>query len=610
MFKLFERWTQPFPDDKDESIPPNSFWSFCFYYGKGFIKPLILISILSAFSAIIEVSLFGYLGNLINLISASSPIDFWQNNKNELIAWGALVLVIMPIICVLYSLIVHQSLLGNYPMSIRWITHKYLLKQSIDFYQNDFAGRIATKMMQTSIAMRDAVMKTLDIFVYILVYFGAMFILLSDADWQLGLPLLAWLIVYLGLLFYFIPKLKEISSVQAEARSMLTGRLVDTYTNIETVKLFANHDRELLYAKEGMETFLTSVNTQMRLATAFDVSVKFSNYLLLFSVTFLSIYLWMEQLISIGSIAIAIGLSLRINSMSMWIMWEVSNLFENIGTLIDGMHTLSKPINIKDKSNAHAINIDKGKIEFKQVNFSYKNNQAVFKALSLKIRPGEKVGIIGKSGAGKSTLINLLLRMRDIDSGQILVDGQDIRAITQDSLRSQIGIVTQDTALLHRSIRENILYGAPKASEDELLRAARQANAMSFIDDLSGSKKYSGFDLMVGERGVKLSGGQRQRIAIARVLLKNAPILILDEATSALDSESEMAIQENLAQLMEGKTVLAIAHRLSTIASMDRLIVLDNGQIAEEGDHQSLLAQNGIYAKLWQRQVGGFILKE
>jgi ATP-binding cassette subfamily B multidrug efflux pump len=435
-----------------------------------------------------------------------------------------------------------------------------------------------------------------------------MLIMLAQADWRLMMPILLWLLAYIGIQLYYVPQLKSVSSEQADARSMMTGRIVDSYTNIATVKLFSHSKRETEYAEEGMDEFLDTVHRQMRLVTGFNVSVEVANYLLLFSVIAISIALWMSNAITIGAIAIAMSLSLRINGMSKWIMWEIGGLFENMGTVVDGMSTLSKPISIQDSANAEPLNVTEGGIEFDNVSFHYGDkDKGVISDLNLHIKPGEKVGLVGRSGAGKSTLVNLLLRFHDVEGGQIKIDGQNIAEVTQDSLRSNIGMVTQDTSLLHRSIRENILYSNPDASEADLIKATRQAHAHEFIETLSDPYGNTGYDAQVGERGVKLSGGQRQRVAISRVLLKDAPLLILDEATSALDSEVESAIQESLNELMEGKTVIAIAHRLSTIAAMDRLIVLDKGQIVEQGTHQELISGDGIYAQLWAHQTGGFI---
>ncbi|PJC86935.1 multidrug ABC transporter ATP-binding protein [Vibrio sp. HA2012] len=607
MYKLFEGLTQAFPQ-QDPCQPPKGLLAFCRHYTRGFEKPLLLMALLSTIVAIIEVSLFGFMGQLVDWLSSHDPETFLQENSTTLWGLGILLLVIMPALVITYSLVIHQSLLGNYPMSIRWLAHRYLLKQSLSFYQDEFAGRIATKVMQTALAVRETVMKLLDVFVYVSVYFTAILVMLAQADWRLMMPMLVWLAAYICIQFYFVPKLKAVSSEQADARSTMTGRIVDSYTNIATVKLFSHSKRETQYAEEGMDQFLDTVHRQMRLVTGFNVSVEIANYLLLFSIISSSILLWMHSAITVGAIAIAMSLALRINGMSKWIMWEIGGLFENMGTVMDGMSTLSRPISIQDKPKAQPLQVTQGSIEFDNVSFHYGDkDKGIISNLNLHIKPGEKVGLVGRSGAGKSTLVNLLLRFHDVEEGQIKIDGQAISDVTQDSLRSNIGMVTQDTSLLHRSIRENILYGNPDASEEELLRATKQAHAHEFIELLNDPYGNIGYDAQVGERGVKLSGGQRQRVAISRVLLKDAPLLILDEATSALDSEVEAAIQESLNELMEGKTVIAIAHRLSTIAAMDKLIVLDKGQIVEQGTHQELIHGNGIYAHLWQHQTGGFI---
>ncbi|MCY9873789.1 ABC transporter ATP-binding protein [Vibrio barjaei] len=606
MFKRFENFTEAFPKQEPDQ-PPEGIFAFCRHYTRGFEKPLLLMALLSTTVAIIEVALFGFMGELVDWLTSSNPETFMDENGATLMWLGLVILFVMPALILVYSLITHQTLLGNYPMSIRWQAHRYLLKQSLSFYQDDFAGRVATKVMQTALAVRETVMKTADVFIYVSVYFTSMLVILAQADLRLMLPMLFWLFAYIGIQIYFVPKLKKVASEQADARSLMTGRIVDSYTNISTVKLFSHSRRETEYAEEGMEGFLDTVHRQMRLVTGFDVAVQLANYILLFSIAAISISLWMDSAITVGSIAIAISLALRINGMSMWIMWEVGALFENMGTVVDGIKTLSKPIAIQDEPNAKPIKVDQGGIEFDDVSFHYGENKGVISNLNLNIKPGEKVGLVGRSGAGKSTLVNLLLRFHDVEGGSIRIDGQPIDKVTQDSLRSKIGMVTQDTSLLHRSIRDNILYGKPDASEEELLAATRQAHAHEFIDTLTDPFGNAGYDAQVGERGVKLSGGQRQRIAISRVLLKNAPILILDEATSALDSEVEAAIQESLNELMEGKTVIAIAHRLSTIAAMDRLIVLDKGEVIEEGSHQELINHGGIYAQLWAHQTGGFI---
>ncbi|WP_272166019.1 ABC transporter ATP-binding protein [Vibrio diabolicus] len=606
MFKRFEGFTEPFPKSTPDQ-PPSGMLAFLRYYTRGYEKPLIIMSLMATIVAVVEVMLFGAMGQLVDWLSTSNPETFLQDNKADLIFYGTLLLVVMPILVIVYSLLVHQTLLGNYPMSIRWLAHRYLLNQSLNFYQDDFAGRVATKVMQTSLAVRETVMKAMDVFVYVTVYFTSMIIMLATADWRLMIPMIVWLLAYIAIQIYFVPKLKDVASAQADARSTMTGRIVDSYTNIQTVKLFSHSQRETQYAEQGMKGFLNTVYRQMRLVTGFDVAVEISNYILVFSVAALSIYLWLDSAISVGAIAIAVSLALRVNGMSMWIMWEVGALFENMGTVVDGMKTLSKPIDIKDKPGAKDLVVTEGGIHFDNVSFHYGENKGVISHLDLNIKPGEKVGLVGRSGAGKSTLVNLLLRFHDVEDGSIKIDGQNISEVTQDSLRSKIGMVTQDTSLLHRSIRDNILYGNPDATEEDLLKATKQAHAHEFIETLTDPFGNVGYDAQVGERGVKLSGGQRQRIAISRVLLKDAPLLVLDEATSALDSEVEAAIQESLNELMQGKTVIAIAHRLSTIAQMDRLIVLDKGSIVEQGSHQELIANNGIYAQLWAHQTGGFI---
>ncbi|HHX8638939.1 TPA: ABC transporter ATP-binding protein [Vibrio diabolicus] len=609
MFKRFEGFTEPFPKSTPDQ-PPSGMLAFLHYYTRGYEKPLIIMSLMATIVAVVEVMLFGAMGQLVDWLSTSNPETFLQDNKADLIFYGTLLLVVMPILVIVYSLLVHQTLLGNYPMSIRWLAHRYLLNQSLNFYQDDFAGRVATKVMQTSLAVRETVMKAMDVFVYVTVYFTSMIIMLATADWRLMIPMIVWLLAYIAIQIYFVPKLKDVASAQADARSTMTGRIVDSYTNIQTVKLFSHSQRETQYAEQGMKGFLNTVYRQMRLVTGFDVAVEISNYILVFSVAALSIYLWLDSAISVGAIAIAVSLALRVNGMSMWIMWEVGDLFENMGTVVDGMKTLSKPIDIKDKPDAKDLVVTEGGIHFDNVSFHYGENKGVISHLDLNIKPGEKVGLVGRSGAGKSTLVNLLLRFHDVEDGSIKIDGQNISEVTQDSLRSKIGMVTQDTSLLHRSIRDNILYGNPDATEEDLLKATKQAHAHEFIETLTDPFGNVGYDAQVGERGVKLSGGQRQRIAISRVLLKDAPLLVLDEATSALDSEVEAAIQESLNELMQGKTVIAIAHRLSTIAQMDRLIVLDKGSIVEQGSHQELIANNGIYAQLWAHQTGGFIAEE
>ncbi|EJL6480602.1 ABC transporter ATP-binding protein [Vibrio cholerae] len=606
MFQWFEKLTEPFPAQEPQT-PPKSLVAFCRYYTQGFEKPLLLMSLLSACVAMAEVTLVRYMGEIVDILSTQERYQFWEIHGERLWTMAALVLVVMPVLALVHSMLLHQTILGNYPMSIRWSTHRYLLKQSIGFFQRDFAGRVATKVMQNANSVRETVLKLVDLSVYIAVYMVSMLIMIAEADKILVVPILVWLLFYIAIQVYFVPRLKTISTDQANAQSQMTGRIVDTYTNITTVKLFSHSQRETTYAKAGMKQFLHTVYRQMRTLTSLLYSVDLINYLLLFSIAALSIQLWLAETVTVGVIAIGITIALRMQGMSKWIMWEIRALFESVGTVIDSMNTIANPVEIEDRPQAKSLQVKFGELSFAQVRFGYSAQKTVFDDLNLVIQAGEKVGIVGRSGAGKSTLVNLLLRFYDVQSGQIRIDGQDISHVSQESLRRHIGMITQDTSLLHRSIRDNILYGDPDADQAAIEEAARQAHAHNFIQELQDEQGRTGYDVQVGERGVKLSGGQRQRIAIARVLLKNAPILIMDEATSALDSEVESAIQENLHTLMAGKTVIAIAHRLSTIAAMDRLIVMDEGKIVEQGTHQELLAHKGIYAQLWAHQTGGFI---
>ena len=569
-----------------------------------------MMALLSTAIAVVEVYLFDLMGRLVDLLATNSPEGFLSGPGGDLL-WLALgVIIAYPILVGLSSLILHQTLMGNFPMIVRWMTHRYLLRQSLSFFQDEFAGRIATRVMQTSLAVRSTVIKLLDIMVYVSVYFLSVLVLLGTIDLRLMLPMLFWLGCYTGLLYLLLPRLQQVSERQADARAMMTGRIADSYTNISTVKLFSHARRESAYAREGMEEFLGTVHPQMRLVTWMETGVAINNTIMLVAVGLSAIYLWFQASISPGEIAAAIALCLRLNGISEWIMWEVSDLFENVGTVKDGAGAISRHIAVEDAPGATDLVASQGRISFQKLGFAYSEGKPVFDDLNLEIRPGEKVGVIGRSGAGKSTLVNLLLRFYDADSGSIRVDGQDIREVTQESLRANIGMVTQDTSLLHRSVRDNILYGHQNATEEQLMDAIHKARGWEFIQELEDQAGRHGLDAKVGERGVKLSGGQRQRIAIARVILKDAPILVLDEATSALDSEVELAIQDSLYQLMEGKTVIAIAHRLSTIAALDRLVVLDQGRIVESGTHSQLLAEGGIYKRLWDYQSGGFLAPE
>ncbi len=606
MLSWFERRLNPYPTD-DLSVPPKGLFGFCMHYMHGLKRWLALMAVLTALIAIAEVSLFGFLGNIVDWLGEADKTSFLDNEGGRLFAMGVLVVVVLPLIVFLQNQVIHQTLLGNFPQRVRWMLHRYLLRQSMGYFQDEFAGRVAAKLMQTSLAVREVVMKLLDVLNYVIVYFIGAVILAAANDWRLALPFLVWVAAYAMLLRYYVPRLQTISAAQADARSLMTGRVVDSYTNIATVKLFSHSRREEAFAREGMDEFLGTVHGQMRIVTKLSSSLYVLNSLLLFSVTAVGIALWLQDFASVGAVAIAAGLALRFNGMSQWIMWEMSALFENIGTVQDGINSFTLPRAVADAPDAKPLTDVKGAIAFNNVHFHYGRDGGIIEGLSLSIKAGEKVGLVGRSGAGKSTLVNLLLRFYDVEGGSVTIDGTDIAKVTQESLRANIGVVSQDTSLLHRSVRDNIAYGRPDASEAEVLAAAQKAEAADFIPDLSDARGRTGYDAHVGERGVRLSGGQRQRIAIARVLLKNAPILVLDEATSALDSEAEAAIQSQLDSLMQKKTVIAIAHRLSTIAAMDRLIVLDAGKIVEQGTHAELLDKGGHYARLWARQSGGFL---
>ncbi|MDR4515873.1 MAG: ABC transporter ATP-binding protein/permease [Nitrosomonas sp.] len=619
LFGFFERLVNPFPPEHPAE-PPKGIYQFCRHYIRGIEPYLFLMAFLTTCLAISEAMLYGILGQMVDWLSEKNSQQFLDSEWPLLLAMSVFILVFIPIIVLLHSLVIHQALMGNFPMRVRWLAHRYLLNQSYAFFQHEFSGRIATKVMQTALAVRETVMKLLDVILFVTVYLITTLLLVADADPRLCIPLLIWLIAYIGTLSYFVPKLKRISTLQADARSLMTGRIVDSYTNIITLKLFSHSERESAYAKTGMQEFMATVHPQMRLATWLNICVWSINMLLVFSTCTLGIYLWQGSALGPGAIAIVLSLAIRLTGMSHWVMWEVNHLFENIGTVQDGINTLSNPQSVKDESDTNTLLVSQGTIQFDHVCFSYHstadklsmapNNPAsywIFHNLSLRIERNEKVGIVGRSGAGKSTFVSLLLRFYDIQQGSITIDGQDIRNISQDSLRSNIAMVTQDISLLHRSVRDNILFGKPHATEAQMIAAAKKARAHEFIMTLKDVKGRTGYDAHVGERGVTLSGGQRQRIAIARVLLKDAPILVLDEATSALDSEVEASIQLSLYQLMRDKTVIAIAHRLSTIAAMDRLIVLDKGRIVEQGSHAMLIANNQLYAQLWNHQSGGFL---
>ena len=607
IWRWFERLVPPFPA-KPKGEPPGSLIRFIFFYTRGLWKFLIIIALLTALMAAGEALFFSCMGLLVDWTAALSPEEFIREHGHSLIFMLVLAAVVLPLATILHSLILHQSISGNYPMQIRWQVHRYMLGQSLTFFTDEFAGRIANKVMQTAQAVRTSVLKLMDVLVHMTVYLATMIYMLSAADLALALPLVLWLIIYTAAIFYFIPRLRRQAQVQADTRSDMVGRIVDSYVNISTVKLFGGKGRETKYARAGMEGFIKAEYAALRILTLFDVSVQLLNYALLISTTALALYLWQLEAITSGSIAVAVAIAIRIINMSRWMMWEVGAIFENIGTVYDGISTIAKPLGVKDPVKPQHLPAKvQGHIKFEDVTFSYVPGRPVVKHLSLEILPGQKIGIVGPSGAGKTTLINLLLRFYDVQEGSITLDGLDVRALLQDELRDCFAMVAQEPSLMHRTVKDNIAYGSQTADINSLKQAAQATDALSFIEQLSDYRGGRGFETMVGERGVRLSGGQRQRIALARVVMKNAPILILDEATSALDSETERIVQDNLEQVMAGRTVIAIAHRLSTLAMMDKLIVIDNGQIVESGTQVELLAQHGLYSRLWERQSGGFI---
>jgi ATP-binding cassette subfamily B multidrug efflux pump len=609
MFAVFERLIDPYRV-VPLAPPPAGLLEFFWHYVKPIWPVVLTIALLTASIAALEIVMLDYVGRFVDLMSTADRATFFTVHGDEVWHMALLALIVLPLLAVTWEYIFHQSFAGNFPMMIRWQGHRYVLRQSLSFFQDDFAGRIANTLMQTALAVRDSVERIINTIVYAVVYVMSALVLLTAADWRLAVPLMVWIVSYVAAGTYFMPRLARLSEAQAEARSVMTGRVIDSYTNITSVKLFAHTAAEDAYAKDSMAAFLQTVHAQMRLVTKMNISLRLLNYGLMAVTLLVSIMLWRDNLVTVGAIAVATSLAMRLDALSDWVLWQVAGLFESIGVVRDGAGTLSKPLGVVDHPNAPALRVTKGAISFERVTFHYGKGRGVIDDLNLKIAPGEKVGIVGRSGAGKSTLVNLLLRFFEPESGRVLIDGQDIRDVTQESLRQAIGVVTQDTALLHRSVGDNLRYGRPNASQDEIARAMRSASADAFIDNLDDGRGRVALNAMVGERGVKLSGGQRQRIAIARVLLKNAPILVLDEATSALDSEVEAAIQESLNDLMAGKTVIAIAHRLSTIAAMDRLVIMDQGRIVEEGSHADLIRKGGLYASLWKRQSGGFLAEE
>ncbi len=604
--RWFERRLPPYPP-AEPVLPPTGFLPFIWRMTAGARGYFVGMAALSALIAFYEVFLFATLGRVVDRLGEIRPSELITIHGTAL-AWLAGIMLASIALVALQTIVKHQALAINFPMRMRWNFHRLMLGQSMAFYAEEFAGRITTKIMQTALAVRDALFTTTDVVIGMGTYMITILLLTAGFDVRLMLPFLLWAIAYALACWYFVPRLGQVSKAQANARAAMTGRITDAYTNIATVKLFSHTQREAGFARAAMDEFRATGYAQMRLVSQFEIANQVLMVALILGAGGLSLWLWMQGQVGIGAVAAVSAMALRLNGMSHWVMWEMTGLFESVGTIQDGINTLSRPRAVVDAPDARRLEVTQGEVRFEDVRFAYRSDAApVIEQLNLTIRPGEKVGLIGRSGAGKSTLVNLLLRFQDVQAGRILIDGQDVRGVTQDSLRQHIGMVTQDTSLLHRAMRDNILYGRPDASDAEMIAAAERAEAHDFILQLSDREGRTGYEAQVGERGVKLSGGQRQRVAIARVMLKDAPILVLDEATSALDSEVEAAIQRSLHTLMEGKTVIAIAHRLSTIAALDRLIVLDKGQIVEQGTHQQLLARGGLYARLWQHQSGGFL---
>lgn len=609
MFRYFENLVDPYTHYTEENVPPTKLWPFLKAYSQPFKVVFFWAAVLSVIVASVEIGLIYYMGRVVDLLGGSRD-TFWQDHGTEMILLGLFIVFLRPLLHMLDVLLLNNAVLPNFGTLIRWRAHKHVLRQSVGWFENDFAGRITNRIMQTPPAAGEVVFQVFDAISFSLAYLIGAAILLMAADIRLLLPLLIWFAFYALLIRWTVARVGPASQAASDARSTVTGRVVDSYTNIHSVKMFAHHDRELEYAKEAIEETRRTFQTEMRIFTIMDMTLVTLNGLLIIGVVGWAVYLWMQGQASIGVVAAATALTLRLNAMTGWIMWALTTFFRELGVVAEGMETIAQPIDLVDKPDAKPLKMGAGKIEVQDLTHHYGRDMGGLDRVNLTIQPGEKIGLIGRSGAGKSTLVKLLLRFYDAESGHILIDGQDIAQVQQDSLRSHIGMVQQDSTLLHRSVRDNILYGRPDASEAQMIAAAKQAEAHDFILDLTDPEGRRGYDAHVGERGVKLSGGQRQRVTLARVILKDAPVLLLDEATSALDSEVEAAIQATLYGMMQGKTVIAIAHRLSTIAQMDRILVMDQGRIVEQGSHAVLLAENGLYAQFWTRQSGGFLNPE
>ncbi|MBD3665255.1 ABC transporter ATP-binding protein [Sulfitobacter aestuariivivens] len=609
MFRFFENLVDPYASYAHTDHPPTRLWPFLRSFCGPFKKVFWVTGLLSIVVAAIEIWLIYYMGRLVDLLG-TEPSQMWDDYGTELLLVGVFILLIRPLVQGIDVALLNNTILPNFGTLIRWRAHRQVLRQSVGWFENDFAGRIANRIMQTPPAAGEVVFQVFDAISYSMAYLIGAAILLTTSDWRLMLPLLMWFALYGWLVAWTVKRVGPASKAASDARSQVTGRVVDAYTNIHSVKMFAHHDLEVAFAGEAIEHARKTFQAEMRIFTVMDVALTVLNGLLIIGVVGWALVLWTAGEASVGVVAAAAALTLRLNAMTGWIMWAVSSFFRELGVVAEGMETIAQPITLVDKANAAPLTLTDGRIDVQNLTHHYGRTSGGLQQVSLTIAPGEKIGLVGRSGAGKSTLVKLLLRFYDAESGRILIDGQDIATITQDSLRSNIGVVQQDSSLLHRSVRDNILYGRPDATEVEMIAAAKQAQAHDFILDLEDPEGRSGYDARVGERGVKLSGGQRQRITLARVILKNAPILLLDEATSALDSEVEAVIQETLYGMMAGKTVIAIAHRLSTIAEMDRILVLDDGHIVEQGTHDALLDKGGLYAGFWSRQSGGFLKTE
>ncbi|WP_439507923.1 ABC transporter ATP-binding protein [Yoonia sp.] len=606
MFRFFEELVDPYTPYQETDTPPKRLFPFLRAYAEPFRAVFWVTGALSVIVAAVEIWLISYLGRLIDILQSGTPSEVWADSGTELILVALFILTLRPAVHVLQVMLLNNTILPNFGTLVRWRAHRHVLRQSVGWFEDDFAGRIANRIMQTPPAAGEVVFQLFDAITFAIAYIIGAIILLGDADMRLILPLLVWLIPYLFLLAWVVRRIGPASEASSNARSVVTGRVVDSYTNIHSVKMFAHHDSEIAYAKDAIENARRTFQHEMRLYTLMDVVLMVLNGVLIVGVVGWAIWLWGGGTATLGVVAVATSLTLRLNAMSGWIMWAISNFFRELGVVAEGMQTIAQPVTLLDRTS-NELQVTGGVVTISDLSHHYGRAKGGLDRINLQIAPGEKVGLVGQSGAGKSTLVKLLLRFYDIEQGSIAIDGQDIANVTQDSLRRAIGMVQQDSSLLHRSVRENILYGNPDATEDQMIAAAQQAEAHDFILGLEDSEGNRGYAARVGERGVKLSGGQRQRIALARVMLKDAPILLLDEATSALDSEVEAAIQQTLYGMMAGKTVIAIAHRLSTIAQMDRIIVMDQGRIIEDGTHDALLAQGGQYARFWARQSGGFL---